>query len=241
MTTIYADVNAKRKSWQPVAPITLDYAEEGTVDILSRCLALRALEIPVKDLILEGLSRHESNVIGEEGKAALLRNTEDEERHDIALNNCVAVFKDYDSSYEAGAKDIVDAWAKHPDGSILKAAALENGIFFMILPLLRRFGGASLRTTSVDISADEIGHVQLHRYAAEQLGHKPSKSLDNLRKATVNWIVRDFSHPQINAEKLKKASDSLMYRGVAPELQFTQTSQVPAFFERSNDSLPYYN
>lgn len=239
--TFYQDVAQRRKEWTPVSPKTQETCEEGTSSLISRCLALRQLELPVKGLILEGLSRKESNVLGEEGKKELLRNTLDEERHDTALNNCVSVFTDYDKSYESEVTLMVDAWDKHPDNPILKAAVLENGVFFVVLPLLRRFGGSALRTTSIDISADEICHVMLHRYSAQLLGSKPSKSLDNLRKATIDWLVRDFSHSQIDADRLRKASDDLMYKGVSNELDFTKTYQVPAFFERSNDSLPYYS
>lgn len=238
--TIYQDVAKRRKEWVPITPTTKEYAEEGTSDLLSRCVALRALELPVKDLILDGLSRKEATIITEEGRQALLRNTIDEERHDLALNNCVAVFGGYDKSYEKEVPAIVQAWIDHPDSPILKAAVLENGIFFMILPLLRRFGGAGMRTTSMDISADEICHVMLHRHVAMQLGNKPSSSLDALRKATVDWIVRTFKHSQITADQLRQASDNLMYKGVAPELDFTQSYQVPAFFENSNAVLPYY-
>jgi hypothetical protein len=241
MTTIYQEVNSKRKQWLPIEPKTIDKADSSAYDLLSRCLSLRLLELPVRDFINDGLSRKDITSIGEEGKAALLRNTDDEERHDIALNNCVTVFQDYDPTYEKQASTIVNAWNVHPDHPILKAAVLENGIFFMILPLLRRFGGASLRTTSVDISADEIGHVILHRHVSQELGYKPSTSLDKLRKATVDWIAGSFSHPQITADKLRSASDNLMYRGIAPELDFTKTFQVPAFFERGNDTLPYYS
>lgn len=239
--SIYAEVDAKRKNWVPVEPRTLDIGEEEAKELLSRCLSLRVLEIPVRDFILDGLSKVEKSLIGDDGYASLMRNTEDEERHDTALANCVQVYKDYDPSYENEAVNILDAWKNHPDHPILKAAVLENGIFFAILPLLRRFGGASLRTTSVDISADEVGHVILHRHVAQELGQRPSTSLDKLRKATVDWIAQKFNHSAINADKIRSASDNLMYRGIAPELDFTKTFQVPAFFERSNDSLPYYS
>lgn len=238
--TIYAEVDAKRKNWVPVQPATPDHADQEAVDLLSRCLSLRVLEIPVKEFILDGLSKVDKAVIGDEGYNSLMRNTEDEERHDIALANCVAVFKDYDSTHEKEALNILSAWNAHPDHPILKAAVLENDIFFMILPLLRRFGGPSLRTTSIDISADEVGHVILHRHVAQEFNQRPSKSLDSLRKATVDWISHRFVHKDIDAEKMRNASDNLMYRGIAPELDFTKSFQVPAFFERSNDSLPYY-
>lgn len=239
--TIYAEVNAKRKTWLPVQPTTKDTVEVGVEDLVSRCLALRVLELPVREFILEGLSSAEKRGIGTEGIEALRRNTEDEDRHDKALSNCVQVFTEYRSRYEQEAAAITKAWQDHADSAILKAAVLENGIFFVLLPLMRRFGGASLRTTAIDISADEAGHVVLHRYVAQEMDHKTSKSLDNLRKATIDWVAQTFDHTQISAEKIRRSSDNLMYKGVAPDLSFSRSTQVPAFFERGNDTLPYYS
>lgn len=237
--TIYQQVQNRRKSWLPISPQSKEYTTAP--GIISRALSLRILEIPVKEFILDGLSRKEAQLIGDEGVKCLLRNVEDEERHDTALNNCVNVLGNYNPKYEKTAAQFAEAWINHPDHPIAKAAALENGIFFLILPLMRKYGSPSLITTSVDISADEVGHVQSHRYATTQMNQKVSKSLDNLRKATAAWIIGQFSSGKLNPETLMKASDNLMYNGVAPELDFSQASNVPAFFENRNDTLPYYS
>lgn len=239
--TIYEKVAAKRKNWQPITPTSKESCTEGMEDLLSKALCFRFLELPVYDFIMDGLSRSETSMIGDAGKDALIRNTEDEVRHDTALNNCVAVFSNYNKSFEEEATQIVDAWIAHPDHPILKAAMLENSLFFLILPLFRRFGGDALRITSIDISADEVNHVQIHRHVAKELNQKPSRSADNLRKQTVDWLVSGFAGvDEITADLLRSASDNLLYKGVAPELNFSRSFQVPAFFERRNDTLPYY-
>jgi hypothetical protein len=239
--SFYAQVEKNRKVWSPIEPVKSEAGVPGSEDTLSRCFSLKALEIPVKDFILDGLARSESQILGEEGKASLLRNTIDEEKHDIALYNCIKVFSAYNKDYERLVAPIVEAWINHPDHPITKAATLENGIFFVVLPIYRQFGGEAARMTSLDISADERNHVQLHRYAAKELGYRPSKSLDNLRKATVDWLVEKFEVPGYNKEVFLKASDSLMYKGITSELDFTRTSTVPAFFERRSDTLPSYS
>lgn len=238
--SIFEAVDLKRKQWLPISPTASETVQEGAVDTISKCFALRILEIPVKNLILDGLSRKESNVLGDSGRKCLLRNTEDEEKHDTALNNCLKVFSNYNKQYEVEAETILTAWQNHPDEPILKTFMIENGILFVLLLLNMRYGGASLRVTSRDISADEINHVQSHRYASKLLGSKPSKSLDELRKATISWLVSNLNVEGDYKERYIKSSDSLVYRGVAPELKISQAYSVPAFFEHRSDTLPYY-
>ena len=73
------------------------------------------------------------------------------------------------------------------------------------------------------------------------MGLDISPSLDKLRKATIQWVME----PLKGREKLDKkfwldSSDRLMYEGKAPELSFTQSARMPAFFEHSNVNLPQY-
>ncbi|MGL5923711.1 ferritin-like domain-containing protein [Chroococcidiopsis sp.] len=238
--TVYQKANLARKEWKPVSPTRLESCTNGAEDTLSRCLALRVLELPVKTLILDGLERTEKALLTEEAIETLLRNTQDEERHDTALANCTAVFSNYDSSYEEEANAIAQRWMDHPDHWATKVATLENGVFFVILPIYRQFGGPSLRVTSVDISSDERIHVQTHRHTAKLIGRRPSASLDRLRQDTVAWFLERFKVPGFSAASFQKASDELMRKGITQELDFTKSYQLPAFFERDNKSLPYY-
>lgn len=237
--TVYSQASSRRKNWLPISPTSAQTCTEGAEDTISRCLSLTDLEISVLNFINEGISKDEQHKITPEGVECLLRNVEDEEKHLEALTNCRKVFKDYKHYKEAEA--ICKVWESHPDFPITKAATLENAVFFVILPIYRQFGTVSLRTTAVDISADESIHAQTHRYAAMQVGHRPSKSLDNLRKQTVAWLLEGFNVKGFDKDTFIRASDNLMYRGVAPELNFTQTYQVHSFFEKANDDLPYYN
>lgn len=239
-TTVFDKIKENRKEWLPIKSLTPEYATSGAENTISRALTMRFLELPVREFINEGLNKSDVNVITEAGKECLLRNMEDEERHDIALNNCVSTYAQYDATQETVAKQLLQLWLDHPDHPILKACVLENGIFFVVLPIFRQWGGSSLRTTSVDISADEINHVQSHRYVANLLKQRVSKSLDDLRKATVAWIVENFAVENVDKQRFLTASDQLMYRGITDQLEFTQSYVNHAFFEKGNSKLPYY-
>jgi hypothetical protein len=237
--SVFETIDAtKRKAWLPITPTADEIVIDGAVDTISKCFALRILELPVKSFILDGLSRPEASKIGEDGVACLIRNSEDEDKHDIALTNCLKVFKNYNPAFEQEAQNILNAWASLEDNPITITACLENGLFFVILPLYRKFGGPSARTTALDISADEVNHVMAHRTASEMMGFKPSRKLDNLRKATCDWLVKDLTAD--DPDVYRRSSDNLMYKGVAPELAFTKSYTVPAFFEHRSDNLPYY-
>jgi hypothetical protein len=243
-SNIFEQVQNKRKKWTPITPVDNEYASVGAEDTINRCLALRVLELPVREFIQEGLNKLEKALIGDIGVQALLRNVEDEEKHDTALNNIVNVYPDYKKNKEKIEKEasiIAQAWILHPDFPITKAAVLENGIFFVILPLYRFYGGSALRTSALDISSDEVNHVQSHREAARLSNYRPSSSLDKLRKDTINWIIQNFNVKGYDRAKLMKASDDLMYKGITDQLNFTQTYTQLAFFEKPLTKLPSYS
>jgi hypothetical protein len=169
-------------------------------------------------------------------------NVKDEENHDLALG-FIANAYGVDQKAEAEAIRLRDAWTAHPDHTILKAMVAERAIFFVLLPLLRANGDAGMRTVSADISRDEQLHVACNSLVCRELGLEISPSLDKLRKATINWVMQPLGS---NIDKYldKKfwldSSDNLMYQGKAPELSFTKSARMPAFFEHSNVNLPQY-
>ena len=77
------------------------------------------------------------------------------------------------------------------------------------------------------------------------MGLTPSKSLDKLRKATINWILQPLginTHDRYLDKKFwLDASDSLMYQGKAPSFSETRRARMPAFFEHANTNLPQYS
>jgi len=78
------------------------------------------------------------------------------------------------------------------------------------------------------------------------MGLSWSKSLDKLRKATINWIMEPLDKNTYGDKYLSKkfwldSSDNLMYNGKAPELSATKSARMPAFFEHANTNLPQYS
>ena len=230
-------LNRKRK-WSPVQT-TAGKLKEGAEETIYRALAIRHMEVPVGDFITEALK----NEVPQVARDVLRSNVKDEENHDLALNY-IANALGVDEKAEAEALRLRDAWVSHPDHTILKALVAERAIFFVLLPFFRFNGDAGLRTVSADISRDEQIHVAVNSLVCEELGLKPSQSLDKLRKATINWIMEPLGINTSDRFLDKKfwldSSDRLMYEGKAPELSDTRRARMPAFYEHANTNLPQY-
>lgn len=229
----------KRRQWSPNTPPPNSETCLAPKTI-SRCLSLTKLEPLVAEFITTGLNKADKYKLGEAPVAALSRNIEDEEKHEIALTTNREALSNYTSEYENDAQSLIKAWAELPDNEITKAAVLENGVFFIILPIYSLFGSTSLRITANSISGDEILHVQSHRKAAQLLGAKPSKQLDQLRLSTVEWLAQDIgSETDWTLDRCITNSTSLMRRGISDLLE-TQVAAVNAPFELKNTTLEKY-
>ena len=228
----------RKRKWSPVKPTVGVIRDEARATI-GRALAARHLELPVGAFITEGLEKD----VPDNARRLLEDNVKDEIRHDKALQYIVNAHG-ADEKAENEAKRIRDAWINHPDHTITKALVAERAIFFVLLPFFRFNGDAALRTISADISRDEQIHVGSNSLVCRELGLRASDSLDKLRKATINWIVKPLGINTTDKYLDKKfwldASDRLMYEGKAPEFSETQRARMPAFFEHSNVNLPKY-
>lgn len=237
MSSPYVSVLTRKRTWSPTQ-VSAGAVKDGSRETLQRCLALRHLELPVRDLLQAGLARDLPSTDGV--VAALESNMADEERHDQALQFVVDAHGTSEEEEFAG-KSITDAWIRHPDHPILKAAILERSVFFVLLPFFRFAGDVGIRTVAADISRDEQVHVAVHHMVASELGLKPSPSLNSLRRATVSWVFdRLKGEDQLSKGFWMQASDNLFERGKAPELRATRSARMPAFFEASNCDLPSY-
>jgi hypothetical protein len=229
-------LNRKRK-WTPV-PMTAGTCKEGTEETIFRALALRNLEVPVGDFITDALS----NEVPDVARELLESNVRDEINHDLALG-FVAKAYGVDEKAEAEALRLRDAWISHPDHTIAKAMVAERSIFFVLLPFFRANGTAGMRTVSADISRDEQIHVATNSLVCRELGLDISPSLDKLRLATINWVMQPLgvsTDRTLNKQTWLDSSDNLMYQGKAPELSFTRSARMPAFFEHDARNLPQY-
>jgi hypothetical protein len=237
MSSPYVSVLTRKRKWTPTQ-VSAGVIKEGTRETLHRCLALRHLELPVRDLLEAGLARDLPTTEGVVD--ALKSNMADEERHDQALQFVVDAHGTHSRDENTGF-NIREAWVNHPDHPILKAAILERSVFFVLLPFLRFAGDVGIRTVAADISRDEQVHVAVHHMVASELGLTPSPSLNSLRRATVDWVfAKLIGHGQLGLDFWLFASDNLFERGKAPELRATRAARMPAFFEASNVDLPSY-
>ena len=234
----YQKLLSKKRSWEPVMP-TKGKLAEGSEETIFRALALRNLELPVGDFITNALDTE----VPDTARELLLSNVQDEIKHDIALGN-IALAHGTDAKAEREAQSLQKAWMEHHDHTILKAMVAERALFFVLLPFFRAHGDAGMRSASADISIDERGHVACNSLVCRELGLKPSKSLDNLRKATISWVMaplkKNTENKMLDKDFWLNSSDRLMYEGKAPDLAFTQAARMPAFFEHSNVNLPQY-
>lgn len=243
MTTIdnspYLVTIAKKRSWQAV-PVGKGKVEDGSEETLMKALALRHLELPVKDLLQQGLERELPSTPGI--IEALRSNQEDEERHDQALSY-IAAAHGTDEKAEKEVMNILKVWMEHPSHPIHKASILERSVFFVALPFFRQNGDVGMRTVSADISRDERVHTAIHGMVAKELGEEDSQSLNKLRAATVAWLFEKLgksSNQWLDKDFWLRQSENLFFTGKAPEMAATRASRVPAFFEAANYDLPAY-
>lgn len=234
----YQKLLSRKRKWTPVQT-TAGEVTEGTKETIHRVLAMRHMEMPVGDFITDALATE----VPELARELLLSNVKDEENHDLALRYITNAYG-VNEKDEKEAMVLRNAWTENKDHTILKAMVAERAIFFVLLPFLRAHGDAGMRTVSADISRDEQIHVACNSIVCQELGLEVSPSLDKLRKATINWIVQPLgintSDKKLDKNFWLRASDQLMYQGKAPELSYTKSARMPAFFEHSNVNLPSY-
>ena len=235
----YLKIISKKRTWTPTV-VDKGQVKDGSEDTLKRCLALRTLELPVKEMLQQGL---EKDLPDDPGVIpALQSNMQDEDKHDLALSHVVAAHG-VDDAAEREAQAIRQAWLEAPEHPILKTAILERSVFFVLLPFFRFNGDIGIRTVASDISRDEISHVATHAMVAHDLGLKSTENLNKLRKATVHWamdLLGQSPDKYLHKDFWLRQSDSLYASGKAEGLVDTQRSRMPAFFEASNVNLPQY-
>ena len=235
----YLKIMGRKRSWTPVA-VDAGPVAEGSEETLKRCLALRTLELPVKEMLKQGLERDLPDDPGV--VEALHSNMADEDKHDRALQYIVDVHG-VDQRAEREAERIKEAWLAAPEHPILKTAILERSVFFVLLPFFRFNGDMGIRTVASDISRDEQTHTLIHAMVAKDVGEATTPGLNKLRKATIHWamdLLGSSENKYLNKDFWLKQSDNLYFRGRAEGLADTQRARMPAFFEHANQNLPQY-
>jgi hypothetical protein len=235
----YLSMIAKKRHWQ-ATPVDNSAVKKGAEETLYKALALRHIELPVKDLLQQGLEKDLPSTPGV--VEALIHNQKDEERHDEALNYVAAAYGT-DEKAEREVMNILKAWMEHPAHPIHKVSIIERSIFFVALPFFRFNGNIGMRTVSADISRDEQVHCGVHGLVAKELNQKDSESLNKLRAATAAWLFEKLGHHEdkwLDKDSWMKRSQRLFWEGKAPDMQETRRGRQIAFFESSNVNLPSY-
>lgn len=235
----YLQMIAKKRSWQ-ATPVDDAPVKKGAESTLYKALALRHIELPVKDLLEQGLQRDLPSTPGI--MEALRSNQQDEERHDEALNY-VAQAYGTSAKAESEVMNILKVWMEHPAHPIHKVAIIERSIFFVALPFFRFNGNIGMRTVSADISRDEQIHCGVHGLIAKELNEKDSESLNKLRAATAAWLFEDLGKSDdkwLDKDSWMNRSKRLFWEGKAPDMADSRHSRMISFFESSNVNLPSY-
>lgn len=249
-TSKFDQLSAAKRSWEVMEVGSLEPIP-GAYDTIQKGLALRHLEIPVGSFI-EEVGRKEKHKLSDSGMALLKGNIKDEEKHDRQLGLAFDRIKDQPGfSWEAeleGRAICLDWIAlSHKYHPILVALCAENSVFFPLLALFRRLGGVGLANISNEINRDEIIHVATNRYIAfDLLGLEVPKEIDELREATINWLVEKLPDAGIpgkygRASSYSNASRDLLYKGTYNQFGDTRKAQFLSFFEISADNLPIYS
>ena len=238
--TPYIQLHQRKRTWTPVA-ISKGELLPGGEEVIKRALSLRILEIPVGDFITDAMK---GDLPEAEGcKELLLSNIDDEQNHDLALTYAANVHK-IPENIQAEADKIAKTWIGLNQHPVLKAAILERSVFFVLLPIFRFLGDTGLRTTSADISRDEMTHVAAHSLVAKEVGATSDSQLNAIRRATVRWVTEpleaEADNKYLSSNFWMKCSDSLYKTGKASGLSDTRASRMPAFFETNNVNLPQY-
>ena len=238
--TPYIQLHQRKRTWTPVQ-VSSGRLLDGGEEVIQRALALRCLEIPVGDFIQDAMK---GDLPTDKGCKELLEsNIKDEVNHDIALNFAAEAHQ-IPLRFEKEAERIKNAWLELDRHPVLKAVVLERSVFFVLLPIFRFLGDTGLRTTSADISRDEQTHVAANTLVCENLGLKSDKELNQLRRATVAWVLQSLkgesTNKHLSSNFWMASSDSLYKRGKAAGLIETRASRMPAFFETNNVNLPQY-
>ena len=238
--TKYEYILDRKRTWTPV-PVTAGKLKDGGEDVVRRALALRALEIPVGNFISSSMK---GDLPKDKGVIELLEsNVKDETNHDIALNYAAQAHK-VPERYEAEAQVITKQWLEVDAHPVLKAKVIESSVFFVLLPIFRFLGDTGLRSVAQDVGRDELTHTACNAAVCEAIGATPDKTMDNLRRATVSWVVQslqgEHSDKHLSSNWWLQRSDDLFHTGKSSEFANTRVSSMPAFFEADARDLPMY-
>lgn len=229
-----AQARRRFPNWEPKPTKAKFKPENATIDNTILCiLDFSELEITVGDWILESAQTEASKA---EVREHIIRNSEDELKHDKALSY-LKEYVGYQDALVGKAQKLIERWrAQKPTFAL--AYALEMGIFMSVLPWLNKNGDVYCSTVSNWISDDETVHVVVNGLLAKECGHKLTKDHFVLVKDTLEYIYRYYDNDYIRKQverafaRLTTGKDNAMMDESVPS--------TPAFFEQNNKQTTEY-
>lgn len=226
-----AAIQAKRRNagWKPIPAAVEPMAPAH--EVLKRILSIRFLESDVEDWVLSA-----SKEVPEAIAPYLIRNSQDEHRHDVVMQHLADYF-----GYTGEAAEVVGEWRANPSHPVVKACALEAGVFFVALPMLRSYGQGDIYANTVRqwVLEDESCHVATNRTIMAELGLKLNRGLLDLVSRTVAYLTDSVPGDQ---DRWLSRSRQTLISGRCPDLDEETVVSIPdQFTQRSRQAITYLN
>lgn len=224
---------AKRKfpDWKPKAN-TGRYVAKNTPaeEVVRRCISLVDLEVQVGDWV-EHVSKDLPDVA-----QILLRNVADEQKHDIAIRDLQNYYGMPKPTLDT--QRLVKQWQELDCSPVVAAYALEMGVFFTILPILRNSGDVYAATVSNWINDDERVHVETNLRLMKHFGLKIPAEVILLVFHTVVYIFQPMGIEKAEAEGRRACKRLVSTKD--PQMLMDSLPITISFFEQnSNQDIVY--
>lgn len=235
----------KRKfpNWQPkpntgLKQLTVQPEEQ----VVLRCLAFVDLEEQVGEWV-EKVATNAEFQSAPEIAQILRRNVSDELKHDQAIRDLQAYYS-FKSNYSVFDKAfrahiLANQWKQIEAHPIVKAYALEMGIFFTILPILMRCGDVYAATVASWINDDERVHVETNLRLMKHFKLKLTPELVLLVFNTVAYIYEPLGEERANAEANRAVKRLVTTKD--PQMLMESLPVTISYFEQNTNQDVVYS
>lgn len=196
---IFTDLERERINWL-IPNIKKDdnvSAHETEISqCFSRIIALSLnLELPIGAFIrsLLELEKH----LPLSAKLGLVKNIQDEEKHEQAFRNVARTYAVFDSDLKI-ANEYRKLLVKYPAHPLIKSRDLETIVFIAIQTCLRYFGSQSLERLVGYISLDEFRHLQYGWEITDILGLGFDYQFENHLIEICQWTFEPLQNTPLN-------------------------------------------
>lgn len=230
----------KRKfpNWQPKANSGLKkISGKPEEQLVVRCLAFVDLEEQVGEWVEKVATNAEFQSVPEIAQI-LRRNVSDELKHDQAIRDLKTYYRCTTDSYTR-AEVLVQQWKQIEAHPVVKAYALEMGIFFTILPILMRCGDVYAATVASWINDDERVHVETNLRLMKHFSLKLTAELVLLVFNTVAYIYQPLGDERATSEANRAVKRLITTKD--PQMLLESLPVTISYFEQNSSQDIVYS